>query len=301
MKEIREIIRFWELRRDEPLALATLVRARGSSYRRPGARMLISAGGESVGSLSAGCIEDEVSACAREVIQSREPKLMSFDTRRRFGCNGSIEIFVEHLPDALMAWLQKHFTARESCEIRTTFENGETFGTHIAGSFVEPGAFVQTIEAPVRLIVVGAGPDAFALRTQAALLGWEVIVIEGITQLSGTLDGRTAVVIATHNFGRDCAALRFFLPQGLRYVGLIGPRRRRDEILLDVIDSGAEFRSQLFAPAGLHLAADSPEEIALAIVAEIQSVFTNATAQRLRDRKAPIHEVAAAGWATSAR
>src|SRR5205085_12446130 len=99
MKEIREIICFWEAHRDEPLALATLARARGSSYRRPGARMLIAGDGASAGSLSAGCIEEEVIACAREVIRDGKPRLISFDTRRRFGCTGSTEIFVELAPD----------------------------------------------------------------------------------------------------------------------------------------------------------------------------------------------------------
>lgn len=301
MKEIREIIRFWEKRRNQPLALATLVRARGSSYRRPGARMLIDAAGENAGSLSAGCIEAEVVARAQEMIRGGLPELMSFDTRRRFGCNGSIEIFVERVADDLMWELRDRFTQRARCDVATIFENSETRGSLIANGFAGTGAFVQTIEPALRLFIVGGGLDALALRAQGVMLGWEIIVIEAITQLSETLDDRTAVVIATHNFGRDCAALRFLLPHDLRYVGLIGPRRRRDEILLDVIDSGIERRAHLFAPAGLHLAADSPEEIALSIVAEIQGVFADGTVEHLRDRKAPIHSVASSEWAVLAQ
>jgi xanthine dehydrogenase accessory factor len=290
VKEIREIIRFWEAHRDEPLALATLVRAHGSSYRRPGARMLISNNGESAGSLSAGCIEEEVIACAREVIRDRKLRLISFDTRRRFGCNGSIEIFVEPAPDDVLLVLRHCLHARRSCEIATVFENSKSLRTQIPSELIEPGAFVQTIEPALRLIIIGEGPDAIALRTQAALLGWETIMIEAIPQLREALDERTAAVVATHNFGRDCAALRHLLPLGMCYVGLIGPRKRRDEILIDVIDSGAEIKSQLFAPAGLNLAAESPEEIALAIIVEIQSIFAGGTAEHLRDRKAPIHD-----------
>ena len=80
----------------------------------------------------------------------------------------------------------------------------------------------------LRLIIIGEGPDAIALRGDAALLGWETIVIEAIPQLREVPDERTAAVVATHNFGRDCAALRHLLPLGLHYVGLIGPRSRRD-------------------------------------------------------------------------
>jgi xanthine dehydrogenase accessory factor len=300
VKEIREILRFWETHRDEPLALATLVRAHGSSYRRPGARMLISRDGESAGSLSAGCIEEEVALHAREVIATGEPKLIRFDTRLRFGCSGSIEIFVESAPDDVLCELRDCLHKRRNCEIATVFENSDSLGTLITAQFVQPGAFVQTIEPVLRLIIIGEGPDAIALRAYATLLGWETIVIEAIPQLREAPDSRTAAVIATHNFGRDCAALRYLLPLGLRYVGLIGPRRRRDEILLDVIDSGAQLKSELFAPAGLNLAAESPEEIALSIAAEIQSVFAGGTAEHLRDRKAPIHE-APQQWADSAR
>jgi xanthine dehydrogenase accessory factor len=296
MKEIREIIRFWETRRGEPLALATLVRARGSSYRRPGARMLINNSSESAGGLSAGCIEEEVIACARQVIRSGKPQLISFDTRRRFGCNGSIEIFIEPAPDDILGALHNCLHLRRSCQMATVFQMSKSLRTQIASEVTEPGAFVQTIEPALRLIIIGEGPDAIALRAHAGLLGWDAMVIEAIPQLREPPDDRTASVVATHNFGRDCAALRFLLPRGLRYVGLIGPRRRRDEILIDVIDSGAALKSQLFAPAGLNLAADSPEEIALAIIAEIQCVFARGTAEHLRDRKAPIHDFMAAKW-----
>lgn len=105
MKEISDILRLFETHRAEPLALATLVAARGSSYRRPGARMLICGDGATAGSLSGGCLEDEVARCAVEVMESGTPSLMSFDTRRRFGCNGSIDVFVERLRgDFLPNW-----------------------------------------------------------------------------------------------------------------------------------------------------------------------------------------------------
>src|SRR2546422_10951590 len=95
MKEIRDIIREWERRLGQPLALATLVRAQGSSYRRPGARMLICSDGTTAGSLSGGCLEEEVVRRAFDVLRTGVPSLLSFDTRLRFGCNGTIEIFVE--------------------------------------------------------------------------------------------------------------------------------------------------------------------------------------------------------------
>ena len=99
MKDIYDILREWKKRcgsdchSGSEFALATLVRVEGSSYRRPGARMLICENGTSVGSLSAGCLEDEVALRAREVLQTGQPTIVSFDTRRRFGCAGRIDIY----------------------------------------------------------------------------------------------------------------------------------------------------------------------------------------------------------------
>jgi xanthine/CO dehydrogenase XdhC/CoxF family maturation factor len=237
--------------------------------------MLITSTAETAGAVSAGCIEEEVAVHARHVIASGKPKLLAFDTRRRFGCNGSIEIFIQPAEDEFMAHLRDRLVSRQSCEIVTDFG--------------ADAPLVQTIHPPIRLIVIGDGADALALQAQAELLGWDVHFVTAITELDLVIDHRTALIIATHNFGRDCASLRHLLPLGLPYIGLIGPRRRREELLLDVLDSGVTVNSQLYAPAGLHLAAETPEEIALSIVAEVQSVFADGTGEHLRDRKAPIH------------
>jgi xanthine dehydrogenase accessory factor len=289
VKEVREIIRFWSARRGQSLALATLVSARGSSYRRPGARMLIDATGASVGGVSAGCVEEEVIACACHVLRSAAPRLMTFDTGLRFGCHGTIEIFVEVVADQMMAELRDCLAQRQSCRLETLVR-GDAPGTRLAGFEVGAESFVQTIEPALRLVLIGDSSDTVALRAQAALLGWDILQTEAAPLPANIIDDRTAVVVATHNFGRDCAALRELLPAGLHYLGLVGSRRRRDDILFDVLHSGVDTHSALFAPAGLHLGADSPEEIALSIVAEIQSVFGRGTGQPLRQLKTPIHE-----------
>jgi xanthine dehydrogenase accessory factor len=296
VKEMRELIAFWEECREQSLALATLVAARGSSYRRPGARMLISNKGEAAGGLSAGCIEEEVIACTREVLRTGKPKLMTFDTRLRFGCHGAIDIFVERARDGLMAALRDCLVQRQSCRLETILQ-GETRGTRIGGFENNSGAFVQIIAPTLRLILIGDSSESAALRAHAGLLGWDILQMDAAPLHPEMLDDRTAVVIATHNFGRDCAALRDLLPAGLKYLGLIGSRRRRDDLLFDVLHEDVAPRSCLFAPAGLHLGAETPEEIALSIVAEIQCVFEAGNAQHLRHRKVPIHQPAAAAGA----
>ena len=215
---------------------------------------------------------------------------MSFDTRRRFGCDGRIEIFVELASNKFLAELARHFSLRRTCFIRTIFENADQLGSFISTSECrKAGIFSQSVEPPLRLLIVGDEPELRPLETFARTLGWQIINCQSVTEFPNEIDARTAALIKTHHYGRDCAALRLLLPKGLPYLGLIGPRRRRDRILGDVFDSGAEMRSQLFAPAGLELGAESPEEVALSVIAEIQHVFGQGSGESLRDRKAPIH------------
>jgi xanthine dehydrogenase accessory factor len=306
LKEIYDILHEFEKRRGQALALATLVRAEGSSYRRPGARMLVCQDGHTIGSLSGGCLEEEVAILAQEVIETGKPNLIPFDMRRRFGCNGRIEIFIEPLNREFLYDLARNFAARQSCIAVTQFRGvrlgsriesigaarkGESGSDQLNGFPLSENDFVQRIDPPIRLILVGGGHDSIPFRSLCALVGWELVQAESATDLSGGLDAWTAVVVKTHNYGRDFAALKKLLPLGLRYLGLIGPRRRRDQLLADLFDTLGPVDAELFAPAGLDLGAETPEEIALAIVVEIQTVFAAASSESLRNRKTSIHAI----------
>jgi xanthine/CO dehydrogenase XdhC/CoxF family maturation factor len=295
VKELADIISAWQCRRGERLALATLVRARGSSYRRPGARMLVCADGTTVGSLSGGCLEEEVAGRAREVMRSGAPALMAFDTRRRFGCNGAIEILVEAAREEFLAELADSFRQRRRITAVTGFEGdgSDALGTRILSpdETAPAGSFVQEIAPPIQLVIFGEGPDSAPLRSFAQILGWPVIETDRAENLPLDLDARTAAIVKSHNYGRDFTALQRLLQLDLRYVGLLGPRKRRDQLLGDLLDVGVPLNAELFSPAGFDLRAETPQEIALAIVAEIQVAFAESSGESLRDRKAPIH-----GW-----
>ena len=294
MREIADILHAWEKHRGERLALATLVRAQGSSYRRPGARMLICPDGTTAGSLSGGCLEEEVARRSFEVIQTDTPALMNFDTRLRFGCNGTIEILVEPVRETFLSELSEHFAQRRTCRAMTVFSGVlSELGTRMLQTAEDPAtdAFVQEIKAPIKLLIFGDGPDSVPLRSFAETLGWSVIEVDRASDLPARADQRTAAVVKSHNYGRDFAALRHLLQLDLRYVGLLGPRKRRDQLLSALLDDGVALYSELFAPAGLDLGAETPEEIALAIISEIQTVFAEASGESLRVRKVPIH-----GW-----
>jgi xanthine dehydrogenase accessory factor len=290
LKEIYDILREFEKRRGQSFALATLVRVEGSSYRRPGARMLVCEDGRTFGSLSAGCIEDEVALCAREVLRSGVSTTMSFDTRRRFGCNGKIDISIERVPENLLADLAESLNARRSCLAVTTFE-GTTLGSRVSSFVDEAGAgvLVQEIHPPIRLLIFGEGPDGAPFHRLSELLGWRAIEIADPRPFAIKADPWTAAIVKSHNYGRDFAALQRLLPLNLPYVGLIGPRRRRDQLMNDLLDRGVTINAGFFSPAGLDLRAETPEEIALAIVSEIQRVFAKGSGQSLRERKISIH------------
>lgn len=277
---------------NESYALATLVRAHGSSYRRPGARMMIAADGTVAGSLSGGCLEEEVIARALQVLQTGAPAWMEFDTRRRFGCHGALEIFIEPASGEFFAELAECYYARRSAVLATCFaRDGAEIGTRFLPEeeSAAPDTFVQRLVPPLQLLVIGEGPDNDALCGLGETLGWSIVQIESATELRGAYDEWTAAIVKTHNYGRDCAALRALLPLGLRYIGLLGPRRRRDQLLGDILDSGVEVNGHIFGPAGLDLGGDAPEVIALSIIAEIQSVFAGGSGESLRARRTPIH------------
>jgi len=104
-------------------------------------------------------------------------------------------------------------------------------------------------------------------------------------------DDWTAAIVKSHNYGRDFAALQKLLPLDLRYVGSIGPRKRRIQLLGELLELGVTINAGFFAPAGLDLGAEAPEEIALAIISEIHRVFRAGSGDSLRERRKPIHSV----------
>src|SRR6266436_3144388 len=117
--------------------------------------MLVCEDGRTVGSLSAGCIENEVALCAREVLRSGVSTTMSFDTRRRFGCNGKIDIFIERVPDDFLIKLAEHLNARRSCLVVTTFE-GTELGSRVSPFVDQAGAGVLVQEIQ-RVFAKGSG------------------------------------------------------------------------------------------------------------------------------------------------
>lgn len=186
--------------RGEPMALATIVSTRGSTYRRAGARLLIPASGEPIGNISGGCLEGDVARIGREVLGSGVPRLVEFDMTADddavwgygLGCNGAIELFVEPTAGAL-ASVAALRSGAGSCLVMPL--TGPDSGSHsietdgAAAAALRDGSprvedvggervFFEPLLPPLRLLVCGAGHDAIPLVRQAAELGWHVVVVD---------------------------------------------------------------------------------------------------------------------------
>jgi len=178
---------------------------------------------------------------------------------------------------------------RGSCFLVTEFGK-ERHGSRVVRTKVEgENQLIQRVHPPIRLLIVGDGPDNAPLRSFATSLGWQTVELVDANSLSIEPDEWTAAIVKSHNYGRDFVALQKLLPMNLRYVGLIGPRKRRDQMMSHLLDLGITVNAGFFAPAGLELGAETSDEIALSIISEIQRVFAKASGHSLRERKTPIH------------
>ena len=186
--------------------------------------------------------------------------------------------------------------------------------------FYETGAgaaefFIERIEPPLNLLLFGAGFDALPIVRFAKELGWRTIVIdhraafanrerlpeadEIIVQRAENLpaelfkDENSAAVVITHNYERDREILHRLLNSSCRYIGALGPKKRTENLIQELRDKGRFFNegklNQVHAPVGLNIGAETPEEIALAIIAEVKTTLANRDGGFLRERNKPIH------------
>jgi xanthine dehydrogenase accessory factor len=180
---------------------------------------------------------------------------------------------------------------------------------------LDDGIFCEFLPPPPSLTLFGAGDDAQSLTALAAELGWRVAVVDSRAELLNTtrfpsahalhlaapeaalatlpLDARSYVVAMTHRYLDDLPLLRALLPRPLAYIGLLGSRKRSEKILAELAREGLALtdamRARLHAPVGLDLGGGTPEEVALAILAELQATHTARDARPLRERLLPIH------------
>ena len=373
MNETRVLLDAFQLARaaGEAAALATVVEASGSTYRRPGARMLVLPGGRTVGAISGGCLERDVAERAAAVVRDGAPALLTYDTTADgdvvfgagLGCKGVVRVLVEPLagesakfaeflgerdelrrPAAAAVVLSAGGTALRAGERAWTAGGGWTDGSPALGEIVrseledaaasgrsrvrryalaggESEVFVEALRPRPRLLVFGAGDDALPIVRLAGELGWRAevfdwrpalatrarfpaaaaVVLERPESLAGRIpaDMATGAVVMTHNYLADVELLKALLPLPLGYLAVLGPKRRLDELFEDLSREGVPLgpaeRGRVFGPAGVDIAAETPAEIALSILAEMRAVLNGRSGGLLRDKDGPIHDPVDAG------
>ena len=379
MSELRALTDAARQRREQRLSFlsATVVRVRGSGYRRAGARMLASADQWLAGSISGGCLERDVMTKGMWRTRNERALLVTYDQaenaldeRSGSGCQGVVDVLLErHEPGdpaaadvfmaaercireesvaavlsvfrsnrsdvpvgarVILAGAELHCT-HASVFLRTVFARdtdaviaaqSAPFVVRHADADGEVEALVECIVPPPHLFVFGTGHDAVPLVALAKTIGWSVSVWDASPRssarerfrtadhyLTGSLEAavaalsrcvRSAAVVMGHDLAQDRAVLASLLPVGAHYLGVLGPKQRTEQML---VDCGATVPddARLYAPVGLQLGAQTPAEIALAIMAEAQAVLTQSAVTALRAQAGPIHRASAVAPTASAR
>ena len=242
------------LKNGEDVALVTIVSANGSTPQRVGAKMLVFPDGRTVGTIGGGCYENDAFWKARDAIQSRKPSLVKYDLNDDFAQ-----------------------------------ENGLVCGGQMQ-------VYIEPLEATPRLYVIGAGHVGYHLARLAHTIGFRTHVLDDREKFANTdrfpdaaevivdtipewlhradLSPNAYVVIVTRGHTHDLDALRTLAARDLRYLGLIGSKAKVKRIYDALLAEGMppECLQRVNAPVGLDIGAVSPEEIAVAIMAELIAV-----------------------------
>lgn len=335
MKEILAEIARWQAEGDTAVALATVVETWGSSPRRTGSKMAITAAGHISGSVSGGCVEGSVIEAGINTIESGIPQLLHYgvadETAWQVGlaCGGSIDVFVEALDPSWQRLYREIIAADRSAAIATIIQaSTELLGQKVA--FIKEGerhgflngvnndelqARVSSIHKPQRLtlqsgvevfvdvikpkpvlVMVGGVHIAIALTREAKSVGYQTVVIDprrafgseyrfpevdrliqqwpkqAFQEVSPSPE--MAVALLTHDPKIDDQALEVLLNSDVFYIGALGSQKthaKRQERLRKMGFADNQI-ARIFAPIGLDIGAENPEEIALSIMAEITGV-----------------------------
>ena len=332
--EFKEIIQQTVLNQQKGIqnVLATVVDLDGSSYRKPGVRMLLSSDGKMIGAVSGGCVEKEIQRRAQSVFKDGKAKVMTYDGRYRLGCEGILYILLEpfFITDDFLTEFSQTLEKRESFNIDSyykkedevfgdfnsviQFKNGKSFSFSEKKTDKNNLLFSQTLHPLFRLLIIGGEHDAVKLCAQASQLGWEVDVVTSIKDPKQLTDfpkaksvtaqtpetiqlldvnEHTAVVIMNHNFTYDLRWLVKLQEQNPIYIGILGAAKRREKLFNELFEFTPEvtdeFIEKIHTPAGLNIGAETPEEIALSILAEILSVVRNKEVFSLKKITGRIH------------
>lgn len=293
-------------RETQPVWLVTVVETFGSSPRPPGAMLVLRADGHAVGSVSGGCIEDDLILRAQngELATDRAEMVVYGVTReeaRRFGlpCGGALRLVIEPVREGawvgeLLERILAHRLVQRRLHLTTlqvTLDEAER-----DAAVAYDGETLVTIHGPRwRLLIIGAGQTSEYLARMAQALDYEVLVCDPREEMRATwnvpdtriitdmpddavlalsIDGRTAIIALTHDPKLDDMALMEALKSNAFYVGALGSRannaQRRERLAL--FDLTPEEIGRLHGPVGLSIGSRTPPEIAVSILGHLIEV-----------------------------
>lgn len=255
---------------DIPVALVTVVGAQGSTPQRPGARMLVFADGTVDGTIGGGCVEAEMARRARLAIESGSPALTTYDlTPEQAGeeglvCGGRMEVFIEPLkaaPD--LAILGAGHVARPLCSLS-------------AGA----GFKVSVLDDREKYATAERFPEA------------ERVVVSSFESAGATLGltPRSFVVVVTRGHRGDATAIASCLGLRPRFLGLLGSKAKMVHVFENLVQRGfsSEDLMRVETPVGVEIGAETPEEIAVSIVARLIAVRRGIGVDRIRSMAADL-------------
>ena len=315
------------------VTLGTVVRTWGSAPRPVGAMVVIRDDGQIVGSVSGGCVEDDLveKVIAGKIAQQR-PEVATYGVKtedaQRWGlpCGGTLQLVFEPVTDAsrlveLHDMIARHELAVRELDMangRATLRSGNRDDT-----LAFDGKVLRTLHGPrYRLLLIGAGQVSQYLATMAQSLGYQVTVCDPREEYSagyavaGTtftrempddavvamnFDAHTACVALTHDPKLDDLALMEALKSPAFYVGALGSRANNDKRRLRLVefDLSAGEIARLHGPVGLHLGSKTPPEIAVSVLAEMTAIKNGINVVQSHAAKAPAADVSACAVASA--
>lgn len=334
---LTEIKKAWE--RDQGASLLMITDVRGSAYRQPGAKMMTAADGQIFGTLSGGCLENDLFEWSKEAMRQNKTLIKQYDLSEKdlwtlgIGCKGSLEILIVPVQPNDSFWQTAMTVITEDHPISLIFEiqtgsrvlldqNGNGWGDlniipeevrKIALdrayqrtraeviSFGNRRFVIDTMRPSEHLIIAGAGHDAIPLSSFATQADFRVTILDSRknfnnksrfpyashmviepTEANPSELNDSWWVIMNHQQQRDEATLALSLKSNPRYIGVLGPLYRTEEMLENIKSTLSD--GPIHAPVGLDLGAETPEEVAISIISELMMVRNGSTGKSLHGR-----------------
>jgi xanthine dehydrogenase accessory factor len=303
------------LRAGTKVDVAWVVDAQGLGARDMGEALAITPGGGRVGSVLGGSLNDQLTDLSSQGSTGRVVGLQVGDLDAELAglaCGGAARCVIVPAT-ALPADLWPRLRNREPVCLRVHLDGdrvvdtamfgpdtipdaGEDavrlFGRRVSGSLTEPGAVTSVFWPIPRLVIVGGGAVADAVRAAAGLLGWRIDMATDARTATGAiaaLAGLDKVVVVSHDVELAGSALEAALAGEVGYIGALGSRRTQQARADWLAYRGVTDLDRVHGPAGLDIGANTPPEIAVSILAEAMAVSSKAGVVSLRGKTGPIH------------